>query len=61
MIKNEFECPFCGQLDFDLYGLQMHLQIHCDVFGYVTDKNQDRFVEKRTLDSDKIKIGPEDV
>lgn len=32
----EVKCPFCGQADFDLIGLEMHLEnYYCDVFGTV--------------------------
>jgi len=32
----EIACPFCGEDDFDMYGLQFHLQVgHCEVFGRV--------------------------
>jgi hypothetical protein len=35
----EFRCPFCKQDDFDLWGLQYHLQNYCDVFGRVNSDN----------------------
>lgn len=31
-------CPFCKEKDFDLYGLQSHLErMWCDVYGKVED------------------------
>ena len=26
------KCPFCGDDDFDLIGLKIHLYLHCKVF-----------------------------
>lgn len=34
-----FTCPFCDEKDFDLWGLQYHLQNYCEVFGSVDEQN----------------------
>ena len=28
-------CPFCGEKDFDAWGLQNHLHNHCEIFRTV--------------------------
>jgi len=39
-------CPFCGEKDFDLLGLEMHLERNwCSVFGNV--KNEKKCTEER--------------
>ena len=47
------ECPFCGEKDFDLIGLKIHLlRGWCDVFE-VTDIGPEKFLLSRaTFDND---------
>ena len=37
----EYTCPFCEEGEFDLFGLQFHLERReCKWFGYIDKHNQ---------------------
>lgn len=38
--KPYIDCPFCGEHDFDLYGLKIHLLRWCDVFDETEEKKK---------------------
>lgn len=50
--KPYVNCPFCGEHDFDLYGLKMHLLRWCEDFDNckepkLTEQNDERAREGR--------------
>jgi len=43
----EIKCPFCGEDDFDLFGLKIHLlNGWCEIFNSIEDRQPN---EKREL------------
>jgi len=52
-MSDAIQCPFCGEVGFDLVGLKTHLAVDCDAFERTDLANTFRFESA----ADRVRAG----